>query len=249
MEGSSASVGSAVSAEEARRAPTEPRQRWRLTFRRRPDAPPLAQRDQTAAWEAALLGSGLPLVGTELPAPRPRLAFAAPLSLGMPAEAELVELLLYERLPVAEVRARLARSLPAGHDLVDIVDVWLGEPAVAGQLAAADYLVQLRRTDRAPDPGRLDSAIAQVLAASSLRRTREKGDRTVEYDLRPLLVGIDRDPVVDGRPLALRIRTRFDPERGVGRPEEVLGALADHLGAPLEASTIIRERLLLADEL
>jgi hypothetical protein len=47
----------------------------------------------------------------------------------------------------------------------------------------------------------------------------------------------------------VRARTRFHPSLGTGRPEEVLAALADALGRPLTASAIVRERLLLADEL
>jgi len=47
----------------------------------------------------------------------------------------------------------------------------------------------------------------------------------------------------------VRTRTRFHPELGTGRPEEVLAALADAAGRPLEAATIVRERLLLIDDL
>ena len=39
------------------------------------------------------------------------------------------------------------------------------------------------------------------------------------------------------------------PSSGTGRPEEVVAALADELGAPLAIDAIVRERLLLADEL
>jgi hypothetical protein len=51
-----------------------------------------------------------------------------------------------------------------------------------------------------------------------------------------------------GGAVGLRIRTRFDPERGVGRPEEVLAALSELAGAPLEVGSIVRERLVLAGE-
>ena len=51
-----------------------------------------------------------------------------------------------------------------------------------------------------------------------------------------------------GPPVVLRIETRIHPERGSGRPEEVVGALADNLGQPLAPKAIARERLILADE-
>ncbi|HEX5148470.1 MAG TPA: DUF2344 domain-containing protein, partial [Candidatus Limnocylindrales bacterium] len=124
-------------------APAEPRQRWRVRFRRRPDAPSLPQREQLGAWESALGASGLPLAGLDLPVPRPRLVFAAPLGVGIPAEGELFDLFLTDRRPVAEVRSILAASMPAGHELVDVVDVWLGEPPLSGRVAAADYRLEL----------------------------------------------------------------------------------------------------------
>jgi hypothetical protein len=83
-----------------------------------------------------------------------------------------------------------------------------------------------------------------LLSATTLERRRPKGNDSVTYDLRPLLAAID---VQDGTPPLLHLRTLFHPERGAGRPEEVLAALADALGRPLAAAAIVRERVLLAD--
>ena len=99
-----------------------------------------------------------------------------------------------------------------------------------------------------PDRAALENACARLLAAPTLPRTRDKGGRSVGYDLRPLVTSIDVLEAAPGRVAGLRIRTRFDPEKGVGRPEEVLAALSELAGTPLEATATIRERLLLADE-
>jgi radical SAM-linked protein len=229
-------------------APSEPRQRWRVVYRRRPDAPPLPQREQLAAWMASLAVSGLPLEGLELPVPRPRMVFGAPLAAGVPAEGELVDLFLVDRRPVAEVRVRLAGSLPAGHELIAVHDVWLGEPPLSGQVVAADYRVALEAFDGSgPDRARITEACERLLSAPTLVRTRDKGGRSVAYDLRPLVAGAA--PLPDsGTAVALRIRTRFDPERGVGRPDEVLAALSELLGMTLAARAVVRERLILAGE-
>jgi radical SAM-linked protein len=230
--------------------PAEARQRWRLVYRRRPDAPALAQREQVAAWEGGLGTSGLPLVGLDLPVPRPRLVFAAPLPVGAPADAELLDLFLTDQRISAEVRRRVVASLPAGHDLVDLYDVWLGAPALSGQVVAADYRIEVSAVDgSALEPERLEAASRRLLAEATLPRTRDKGGRAVTYDLRPLLESVDT-LVDDSLPagLRLRIRTRFDPERGVGRPEEVLAALSDAAGIPLTARSIVRERILLAGD-
>lgn len=224
-------------------APPEPRQRWRLTVSRGAGAPPLAQRELVAAWDEAVADSGLPVVVGDPAKPRPRVAFGAPLTIGMPSEGELLEVVLTERLPAWQVREALADRLPDGWALVDLTDVWLGGPALAGRVAAADYRVTL---DGAPVDS-LERAARALMAARTLPRERAKGDGTVRYDLRPLLADVRvADP---GPPVTLTIRTRFHAELGTGRPEEVVLALADELGSPLTIDTIVRERLLLADEL
>ena len=52
-----------------------------------------------------------------------------------------------------------------------------------------------------------------------------------------------------GPPVIVRARTRFDPVLGTGRPEEVVAALAEASGSPLTVGSIVRERLVLAEDL
>jgi hypothetical protein len=52
-----------------------------------------------------------------------------------------------------------------------------------------------------------------------------------------------------GPPLLLHARTRFHPELGTGRPEEVVAALGSAAGQTFELRSIVRERLILAEEL
>ena len=220
-------------------AAAEPRQRWRLVVARDAGAPEASQREVAAAWTAALEASGLPLVATVGAKARSRISFGAPLPVAMPAEGELIDVVLAERWPGWRVREALAGNLPEGWRLVDAFDVWLGGPPLAGRVAAADYRIELTGT---PDAAALAGAAEALIAADRIPRSRRKGDTTVEYDLRPLLAGVS---VEAGPPVVVRTRTHFDPELGTGRPEEVVGALADRSGAALEIASIVRERLLL----
>ncbi len=223
--------------------PLEPRQRWRLTCRRAADAPALSQRELAEAWDQAVAASGLPVVVGDPAKPKARVVFGAPLTVGMASEGELLEIVLTERLPAWQVREALEPGIPAGWTLVDLADVWLGGPALAGRVAAADYRIVL---DGPADGETVERAARALLAARTLPRERAKGDTTVRYDLRPLLADIQ---VVDpGPPVTIRARTRFHAELGTGRPEAVVAALADESGAALAIATIVRERLLLADE-
>lgn len=221
--------------------PAPPRQRWRLVLARSADAPQLAGRELTDAWEQAIEATGLPLHRAAGRA-RTRVALGAPLPVGMAAEGELAEIVLNEVLPVWRVRDVLIGRLPPGWRLVDLYDVWLGSPALAGRVSGAVYRVVVEGT---ADPDAIAAAASALLEAERLPRTRLKGGSSVAYDLRPLLAEIGvLDP---GPPVVLRVRTRIHPELGTGRPEEALAAIADRLECSLAPGSIVRERLILAD--
>ena len=223
-------------------AAAEPRQRWRLVVARDRVAPDVTQREVAAAWTEALESAGLPLVEAGAGRGRSRVSFGAPLPVGMAADRDLIDIVLTETWPAWRVREALADHLPAGWRLIDAFDVWLGGPPLAGRVVAADYRVELAD---GPDPAALDDAARALIAATSISRERVKGGTTVSYDLRPLLTSIAIEP---GSPLLARIRTRFDPELGTGRPDEVVGALGDRIGSRLEIASVVRERLLVAED-
>lgn len=224
-------------------AVAEPRQRWRLVVARSADAPASGQREVADAWTGALEAAGLPLAQADGARSRARLSFGAPLPAGMVAERELIDVVLVERWPVWRVRDALSVHLPDGWRLVDLFDVWLAGPPLAGQVVAADYRIEL---ETLPDPAVLEQAVAEMLSADVLPRERRKGDRTVAYDLRPLLMHLAAAP---GPPPTITTRTRFHPELGTGRPEEVLAALADRAGVALTARSIVRERVVLVEDM
>jgi radical SAM-linked protein len=221
-----------------------------MTFARSVDAAgeTLGGRDYFAVWEAALAASGLPIAETD--AGRVRFAIGAPLPAGTAGRAELADLWLTERVAAWSVREALDPVLPAGHELVGLDDIWLGAPALAGRVAAADYLVVLGGH---PDVGAIAAAADRLLAADRLPRERAKGGGVKTYDLRPLLisiaVGAHQGATDAAELLAVRVRARIHPELGSGRPEEVIAALADEVGASLVPVETIRERLVLADDL
>jgi radical SAM-linked protein len=118
--------------------------------------------------------------------PRPKLAFAAPLQLGMLAEHELADLILAQRLTAPDLRRRLAACLPRGYRVTDLFDVWTGEASIAPQLAAADYRMTLLGVSREEVAG----AIGRLLGAGTLARERRRETRKIKYDLRPLVIDL-----------------------------------------------------------
>lgn len=218
-------------------------QRWRLVIARAAQPESQGQRDQLAAWDAALAGSGLPIAGLDAPRPKARFALAAPLASGVRGEAELADLWLVERLSRWRVREALSGRLPAGHTLVDLYDVWLGESPLPGRVAASVY-----RVIAVPpaDPDALARSAAGLLAADTLQRERRKGEGTVNYDLRPFLAEIEVRAAGEGA--EVRMTLLHDPARGIGRPEEVLAAIGETLpGPPPEWHDLVRVALVLAE--
>jgi radical SAM-linked protein len=235
-------ANAATGARPGRPAP-EPRQRWRITYARDAVPPEQVGRAALDSWHASIVGAGLPAATTDGDPSRPRLSFAAPLPAAARGEAELLDLWLVDRLPAWRVREALAPCLPQGHSWLDAEDVWLGAPALPGQVVAADWRIQVAAPASAAKDlaERLVEAADWLTTAPRIERTRMKAGVARPYDLRPLIaaVGIEAGP-----PLVVIARTRFDPERGSGRPEEVVGAIADTARIPLEVVAMTRVRLL-----
>jgi radical SAM-linked protein len=215
------------------------RQRWRLIFSRDDDARFLAHLDAVHLWERAFRRGDIPVATTEGHSPRPRLIFAAPLPLGMMAERELADLFLSERLSRADLQARLGNGMPRGYNLMDLHDVWVGAPALATQLVAADYRLTLLGADRAV----LEGVVAALLRAPELRREKHREKKAIAYDLRPLVLDLQVRDAPDAsadavlgmteRAADLWMRLRHSQDLGSGRPEEVVAAIADQLGMAL----------------
>ena len=230
--------------------PAEPRQRWRLTFARDPVPADRVGRAVLDAWQETLTGSGLPLAGLDVGGGgRARIAFAAPLPAAARGEAELADLWLLERRPSWAVREALADRMPDAHRWIAAEDVWLGAPALAGQVVAADWHVEI--VGRGLDRDRIAEAAQRLIAARTLTRTRFKGATQKRYDLRPLLadiaIGPEAVPPITDGSIVLRLRTRIHPELGAGRPEEVIAAVAESADVELDINAMTRLRFLLGD--
>jgi len=174
---------------------------------------------------------------------RSRIAIGAPVPAAIALEHELADVVLTEFCPAWTVREALTGRLPEGWHLIDLYDVWLGAPSLAGQVAAADYRIEIGDVGAEA----IARAAATVLASAHLPRERVKGGAAVAYDLRPLL--LDVTVAEPGPPVAIRAQTRFDPALGTGRPEEVVAALGDAAEVELTIGKVVRERLILAEDL
>lgn len=169
-----------------------------------------------------LMRAQLPLTFSEGFTRRPKLVMAGALPLGCTSDCELADLWLDESLPLEEITARIHLASAPGLRLLALEELDPTAPKAQNQVISADYLVTL--FDPLPD---LDQKIADLLAASTLPRTR----KDKKYDLRPLVLGIEPLPADEEGCQRLKV-TLTAQDAATGRPDEVVAQLGgDPLGA------------------
>jgi hypothetical protein len=191
----------------------------------------------------------VPLAGSG--GPRGRVTPAAQLPLGVAGEREVVDIVLLAKLRLAEVRDAVEALLPPPMALIDLHDVWLGAPAAPAAVVAADYRIEIGGVDVAW----LTAAAAALVAAPTLPRQRRREKSPGDYDLRPLILdlaaAVPAAGAVPGSTAVLRVRLRHSTD-AVGRTDEVVAALreapAPPLPAALEVLAVVRERLVMGDD-
>jgi radical SAM-linked protein len=195
-------------------------QRLRITFAKGDEVKYISHLDLMRAWERALRRAQIPLAYSQGFNPRPRLFFASALPVGFTSRAEVLDVVLQQRMGLREFASRVRKQLPAGLELKSVAEIPPTLPAPSAQVVAAEYEVVVESQDALHD---MQARLDKLLAASSIPRRRERPDGAREYDLRPL---IQRLWVIGQRQGAyvLGMRLQAD-EGGTGRPDEVMATL------------------------
>ena len=195
-------------------------QRLRVTFARDEEQKYITHLDLMRAWERVLERARVPVALSEGFSPRPRIALAAPLAVGVTSDCEVLDVFLSERMPLAQFIVDIQAQLPNGIRLIDVTETPLGMPSLQSLLQAAVYVVEV--TDPRPIE-QLQRALDEVLARDELPWEHRRGDDVRRYDLRALIfdIRVCRSPQGTAQ---LTMRLRAD-EQGSGRPEQVTAAL------------------------
>ncbi|MCI0341349.1 MAG: TIGR03936 family radical SAM-associated protein, partial [Planctomycetales bacterium] len=155
----------------------EPKARYRIRFRKGGDVRFVSHRDLLRTLERSARRAELPLAWTRGFNPRPRISVAQALPLGVEGLVEVVEVVLTEPLPVADLLARWGAQMPPGLSLGEGRELPLG--ARPAQAARVRYEVVL--ADPPPD---LADRVAALLAAPSA--PVERRERPGKQPSRPL---------------------------------------------------------------
>jgi radical SAM-linked protein len=207
----------------------------------------LSHHDLMRAFERMLRRAELPFKSSEGFHPKPRMAFASALGLGIVGREEVVEIKFVQELRPEEIRSRLAAETPTG---LAIENVTLIPTKNVGRATRATYVLRLAHVEPGTGPNgeavwgpgdrqRLQSAILALLRAQMVWVDRERPHKK-RIDVRPYVV--DLALASAGLTMTLAITPQ-----GAARPEEVLAVLG--LGdALLNGAILERTRLVLADE-
>src|SRR2546425_458428 len=92
----------------------------RIRFRKAGDLRFVSHHDLMRVFERMMRRAGVPFRSNEGFHPKPKMAFASALGLGIAGLQEIVEIELSEPMPPEEVQRRMASEAPAGLDVLSV---------------------------------------------------------------------------------------------------------------------------------
>ena len=138
-----------------------PDQRLRIRYAKRGRLRFTSHRDFSRAFERAVFRARVPMAYSSGFNPHPRISYAGASPTGAASEAEYLELALAEIVDPAVIQAQLDEVMPAGLDIVDVVDSPGG--ALADVLTASTWMI-----DVPVEPTVAAGAVRTFLAAESV---------------------------------------------------------------------------------
>jgi radical SAM-linked protein len=174
-------------------------QKLRLRYAKRGRLRFTSHRDVARAFERALRRSGVPIAFSAGFTPHPKVSYAGAAPTGAASEAEYLEIGLATASDPAQVQQALDGALPAGIDVLEVVDAASSEVKSLAELIEASYW-RIELPDVPPDQAR--SALAQLLAVDTAPVERPSKDGTRTVDVRAALRHAEvRPPSADEPPV------------------------------------------------
>ena len=187
--------------------------------------------DLMRAMQRALRRSGLPLQYSQGFNPHILLSFAAPLSVGMPGEREVMEVPLSAAEDADEFKQKLGRSLPPEIVCLRAKPVDDRHPAPMSLLRAASYRFDFR------GDAALTEAIPAFVAQTVIPAVRKTKTGDKPCDLRPMIYELKAENGAMYATLALC-------EAATCKPDLLLGTLAESAHADKPRALVTRTMLL-----
>jgi len=205
--------------------PPPPVQKLRIRYARRSRLRFSSSRDFARSLERALRRAAVPMAYSAGFHPHPRISYAGGAPTGAASEAEYLEISLAERVDPDSVRAALDAALPAGLDIIEVVEA--GPGSLAERLEASEWRIELPGVAT----GVAESAVAAFLgvAEAPVRRMFKTGEKTL--DARGPVVSMAIGPGSDDHCAILQVVVRHTTPSV--RPDDILTALRAVAALPM----------------
>ena len=194
--------------------------RLRTRFRRGEEIKFISHLDIMRLWERALRRAQIHLAYSEGFSPRPRISLAAPLSVGVAGEAELMDVFVTKSVSPHWFTNAVSRQLPRGIEILDVYQIAPGIPSLQSQVRYAEYEIEVATEKSSKE---IESSISSLLSAEHLPWYHHRDTGRRNYDLRLLIEDIW---LIDWcrSYCTIGMKLRCD-NSGSGRPEQVALAL------------------------
>lgn len=168
-------------------------QRLRVRYAKRGRLRFSSHRDYQRALERALRRVEAPMAYSAGFTPHPKISYANAAPTGAASEAEYLEIGLSRRCDPESLRRALDGSLPAGLDILEVVEA--GPGGLADRLEASHWRIEVHDRE-AGLPARVQHAVAALLARDAVEVDRLTKQGVRSFDARGPIVTLS---VVDGR--------------------------------------------------
>ncbi len=157
--------------------PPPPVQKLRLRYTKRGRLRFTSHRDIARAFERALRRAQVPMAYSAGFSPHPKISWVGAAPTGVASEAEYVEISVAERVDLLRLQVALDESLPAGIDIVDVVEAPLAT-SLPDRIEASRWEIRLPGVSR----DALQQAVSQFLTAevALVERLMKQGLRTLD---------------------------------------------------------------------
>jgi len=211
---------SALTASDANGIMAVSMQRLRIKFRRGAELQFISHLDVIRLWIRALRRASVPLVYSEGFSPHPKISLAAPLSVGMTGESELMDITISRSVAPHWFIDTIIHQLPHGIEVIEVYPVVPSVPSLQSQVRFAHYRVAVATVKSEEE---IKADVKRLLSLEHLPWHHERDTGRRNYDLRALIddilvVGCQNCTCI------LEMKLRCD-EVGSGRPEQVVFAL------------------------
>ena len=175
--------------------------------------------DLQRAFGRAIRRSGLPVKMSEGFNPHYVMSFASALALGMQSSAECVEFVLKQEVKPELFVFALNRALPKGLEAKRAAALAESAPKLMAAVREALYEVTFANCDI----GMLNSAVCDIMNQSSIVAVKKSKGRQKQFDIRPMILGIEIEQQ------SLKMRLAAAPS-GSLKPEFVIDEILKRIG-------------------